>query len=32
MREKPPRFSGGFTAQAVTLNEKQNVAKLMLTC
>ena len=32
MREKPPRFAGGFTAEAVTLNEKQNVAKLMLTC
>ena len=32
MRDKPPRFAGGFTAKAVTLNEKQNIAKLMLTC
>ncbi len=24
MREKPPRFAGGFTAEAVTLNANKN--------
>jgi len=32
MREKPPRFAGGFTAEAVTLSDNQTTAKLLLTC
>jgi hypothetical protein len=32
MREKTPRLADDFTAEAVTLNEKQITPLLLLTC